>query len=144
MFLVGKSPRQVNILSCAFSLHSTRSQNEGTTILETISWRDFEKVDLRVGTIVTAEVFEKARNPAYILQVDFGPEIGVLKSSAQITHLYDCKTLVGRQVLGVVNFPAKQIGPIQSRCLVAGLPQQDGSVVLVQPERPVANGLKLA
>lgn len=112
--------------------------------METISWQDFEKVDLRVGTIVSAEAFEGARKPAYILHVDFGSDIGVLKSSAQITDLYDCKTLVGRQVVAVVNFPPKQIGPLQSRCLVTGFPQQDGSVVLVQPERPVANGLKLA
>ena len=141
---MGKSPRQVNILSSGFSLHSARAQSEEETILETISWQDFEKVDLRVGTIVSAEAFEGARKPAYILHVDFGSDIGVLKSSAQITDLYDCETLVGRQVVAVVNFPPKQIGPLQSRCLVTGFPQQDGSVVLVQPERPVANGLKLA
>ena len=112
--------------------------------METISWQDFENVDLRVGTIVTAEVFAEARLPAYILQVDFGPDIGVLKSSAQITDLYHAEGLVGQQVIGVVNFPPKQIGPIQSRCLITGFPQADGTVVLIQPERPVENGLQLA
>jgi tRNA-binding protein len=112
--------------------------------VETISWQDFEQVDLRVGTIVTAEVFEKARRPAYILHIDFGPDIGVLKSSAQITDLYLPDELVGQQVLGVVNFPPKQIGPIQSQCLITGFPQTDGSVVLIQPERAVENGSKLA
>ena len=112
--------------------------------METISWQDFENVDLRVGTIVTAEVFSEARLPAYILQVDFGPDIGVLKSSAQITDLYHAEGLVGQQVIGVVNFPPKQIGPIQSQCLITGFPQADGTVVLIQPERPVENGSKLA
>ena len=112
--------------------------------METISWQDFEQVDLRVGTIVTAEVFAEARLPAYILHVDFGPDIGVLKSSAQITDLYHAEGLVGQQVIGVVNFPPKQIGPIQSQCLITGFPQADGTVVLTKPERPVENGLKLA
>ena len=112
--------------------------------METISWQDFENVDLRVGTIVTAEVFAEARLPAYILQVDFGPDIGVLKSSAQITDLYHAEGLVGQQVIGVVNFPPKQIGPIQSQCLITGFPQADGTVVRIQPERPVENGLQLA
>ena len=112
--------------------------------VETISWQDFEQVDLRVGTIVAAEVFAKARRPAYILHVDFGAEIGVLKSSAQITNLYQPEVLVGQQVIGVVNFPPKQIGPIQSQCLITGFQQADGAVVLIQPERPVDNGLKLA
>ena len=112
--------------------------------METISWQDFEQVDLRVGTIVTAEVFEEARRPAYIRHIDFGPDIGVLKSSAQITDLYQTDGLVGQQVIGVVNFPPKQIGPIQSQCLITGFPQTDGSVVLIQPERAVENGSKLA
>ena len=112
--------------------------------METISWQDFEQVDLRVGTVVTAEVFAEARRPAYILHVDFGPDIGVLKSSAQITDLYHAEGLVGQQVIGVVNFPPKQIGPIQSQCLITGFPHADGAVVLIQPERPVENGLKLA
>ena len=112
--------------------------------MKTISWQDFEQVDLRVGTIVTAEVFAEARLPAYILHVDFGLDIGVLKSSAQITDLYHAEGLVGQQVIGVVNFPPKQIGPLQSQCLITGFPQADGTVVLIQPERPVENGLKLA
>ena len=112
--------------------------------METISWQDFEQVDLRVGTIVNAQVFAEARRPAYILHVDFGPDIGVLKSSAQITDLDQPQGLVGHQVIGVVNFPAKKIGPIQAQCLITGFPQADGSVVLIQPERPVENGLKLA
>ena len=89
----------------------------------TISWQDFEQVDLRVGTIVTAEEFVEARCPAYILHVDFGGDIGVLKSSAQITDLYQSEDLVGQQVIGVVNLPSKQIGPIQSQCFQL-FPQQ--------------------
>ena len=112
--------------------------------MDTISWADFAQVDLRVGTIISAEVFKEARKPAYILHVDFGPKIGVRKSSAQITDLYEPDNLVGQQVIGVINFPEKQIGPIRSQCLVTGFPQADGSVVLAQPQRPVANGLKLA
>jgi tRNA-binding protein len=112
--------------------------------MTTISWQEFEQVDLRVGTIVSAEVFAEARQPAYILHVDFGADLGVLKSSAQITDLYQPDALVGQQVIGVVNFPPKQIGPMQSQCLITGLPQGDGSVVLVQPDRQVSNGLKLS
>ena len=112
--------------------------------MDTISWADFAQVDLRVGTIISAEVFKEARKPAYILHVDFGPKIGVRKSSAQIAYLYQPDNLVGQQVIGVINFPEKQIGPIRSQCLVTGFPQADGSVVLVQPQQPVANGLKLA
>ena len=112
--------------------------------MEEISWADFEKVQLRAGTIVQAEPFPEARRPAIKVWVDFGPEIGVLKSSAQITDLYQPEGLVGQQVVGVVNFPPKQIGPIQSQCLITGFSQADGAVVLIQPERPVENGLKLA
>lgn len=111
--------------------------------MKTISWDDFAAVELRVGTIVAAEPFPEARRPAYKLQVDFGPEIGVRKSSAQITDLYEREALVGKQVIGVVNFPPKQIGPVRSECLVTGFVTDEG-VVLAVPDKPVANGLKLA
>jgi len=106
-----------------------------------ITWADFEKVDIRVGTILLAEVFDKARNPSYKLEIDFG-DLGVLKSSAQITSLYDFEELVGRQIMAVVNFPKKQIANIMSECLVLGL--VDGKdVVLVNPDRKVKNGIRL-
>lgn len=109
-----------------------------------IDWNDFQKVELRVGTIVEAEVFPEARQPAYKLKVDFGDEIGVKKSSAQITDLYDLADLIGKQVIGVVNFPPKQIGPVRSECLVTGFHQADGSVVLAVPDKVIHNGAKLA
>ncbi|HCY14285.1 MAG: tRNA-binding protein [Arenicellales bacterium] len=112
--------------------------------MERISWADFERVELRVGTVLSAEIFKEARVPAYILQVDFGPKIGVLKSSAQITDLYQPDDLTGCQVIGVVNFPEKQIGPIKSQCLITGFVQADGSVVLAQPQQAVTNGARLA
>tara|TARA_X000001036_G_C20256970_1_gene634555 strand:+ start:132 stop:470 length:339 start_codon:yes stop_codon:yes gene_type:complete len=112
--------------------------------METISWPDFERIEIRVGTIISAEVFKEARKPAYILQVDFGEDIGILKSSAQITDLYKPEELTGTQVIGVVNFPSKQIGPIKSQCLVTGFSLEDGPVVLSRPDRHVPNGLKLA
>ena len=112
--------------------------------METIDWGDFMRVDLRVGTVMSAEVFAEARKPAYILHVDFGEDLGILKSSAQITHLYQADALMGRQVVAVVNFPPKQIGPMQSQCLVTGFPQDDGSVVLIAPDIPVKNGTRLA
>lgn len=111
--------------------------------MELISWQDFERVEMRVGTIIAAEEFPEARNPAYKLQVDFGAEIGVKKSSARITDLYRPEELVGRQVIGVVNFPVKQIGPTRSECLVTGLYRQDGTVVLAVPDKPVENGARL-
>ncbi|MEC9407450.1 MAG: tRNA-binding protein [Pseudomonadota bacterium] len=111
--------------------------------MNTITWDDFERVELRVGTIVAAERFPEARRPAYRLQVDFGAEIGLRKSSAQITDLYDCEALVGKQVVGVVNFPPKQIGPMRSECLITGFYRDDGAVVLAVPDQPVANGAKL-
>ena len=114
-----------------------------SSTMETISWADFAKVELRVGTIVEAQDFPEARNPAYILVVDFGPEIGLKKSSVQITTLYRKEDLPGRQVLGVVNFPPKQIGPHRSECLVTGFADSNGAVVLAMPERPVPNGSKL-
>jgi len=112
--------------------------------METISWADFEKVELRVGTIIDVEDFPEARKPAFKLKVDFGDEIGVKKSSAQITDLYNKGDLMGRQVLAVVNFPPRQIGPMRSECLVTGFHRQDGAVVLVGPDSNVPNGAKLA
>ena len=108
-----------------------------------ISWDDFTKVELRVGRIVSAEPFPQARKPAYILHVDFGPEIGTKKSSAQITVVYKPEELIGRLVVGVVNFPPKQIGPIRSECLVTGFHDEHGDVVLCVPDKDVPLGAKL-
>jgi tRNA-binding protein len=112
--------------------------------METISWTDFEKIELRIGTIIEVEDFPEARVPAFKLRVDFGDEIGIKKSSAQITDLYSKADLLGRQVLAVVNFPPKQIGPMRSECLVTGFHRQDGAVVLARPESDVPNGARLA
>lgn len=111
--------------------------------MELIDWNDFTKVELRVGRVLSAEVFAQARKPAYILQVDFGPEIGVRKSSAQITVHYTPESLVGRLVVGVVNFPRKQIGPLMSECLVTGFHDADGHVALCVPDRDVPLGTRL-
>ncbi|MBV1908748.1 MAG: tRNA-binding protein [Kangiellaceae bacterium] len=111
--------------------------------MQTINWPDFEKVELRIGTVIRAEEFPEARRPAYILHVDFGDELGIKKSSAQITENYSLQELLNKQVVAVVNFPAKQIGPIMSECLVTGFYKQDGSVVLAVPDQPVNNGAKL-
>ncbi len=111
--------------------------------MEEISWNDFMKVELRVGRIVEAEIFKEARKPAYKLQVDFGPELGVRKSSAQITALYQPDELVGRLVLAVVNFPKKQIGPLMSECLVTGFHNADGDVALCVPDLDVPLGTRL-
>ena len=112
--------------------------------MDTIEWDDFARVELRVGTVVEVDEFPEARKPAYILKVDFGDEIGMRKSSAQITDLYTREELIGRQVVGVVNFPPKQIGPIRSQCLVTGFNREDGAVVLAIPDKDVPNGAKLA
>jgi tRNA-binding protein len=109
----------------------------------TISFGDFEKIDVRVGRIVRAEPFPEARKPAYRLQIDFGPSIGVKKSSAQLTAYYRVEDLEGRLVLGVVNFPPRQIGPFMSEVLTLGVPGPDGGVVLIVPERDVAVGGRL-
>lgn len=112
--------------------------------MKTISWQDFDRVDLRVGTVVDVRDFPEARKPSYIVWVDFGKEIGVRKSSAQITHLYTKESLKGKQVVGVVNFPPKQIGPLRSEFLITGFVLHSGEVVLAVPDREVPNGVKLA
>lgn len=105
---------------------------------------DFSKVDIRLGTILSVLPFEKARKPAYQLQIDFGPALGIKSSSAQITALYDIDDLIGRQVLAVVNFPVRQIANFFSEVLVLGLTQEDGVVALIVPERALPNGLRLS
>ncbi len=112
--------------------------------MDTIQFNDFLKIEIRVGTLIEVSAFPQARKPAYRLRIDFGPEIGVRQSSAQITALYEPDALVGRQVLAVVNFPPKQIASFISEVLVLGLEQADGSVVLIQPDRVVSNGLRLS
>ena len=108
-----------------------------------ITWDDFAKIEFRVGTVVSAEVFPEARKPAYKLQVDFGSEIGIKASSAQITVHYTPKSLVGKQVIAVVNFPKMKVGKFTSEVLVTGIYATDGSVVLAVPDKPVDNGTKL-
>lgn len=109
----------------------------------TISFDDFMAVDIRVGTVIAVEEFPQAKKPAWKLTVDFGPEIGVRRSSAQITVHYGKEDLLGRQVLGVVNFPPRQIGPFMSEVLVLGLHDEAGAVVVIGPERAVPNGARM-
>lgn len=111
--------------------------------MNTISWNDFEKIEMRVGTIIKAEEFPQAKKPAYKLKIDFG-ELGIKASSAQITDLYSISELEGKQVIAVVNFPPKQIGPFISECLVLGVVGNGTGVVLLQPSATVINGLRIA
>lgn len=108
-----------------------------------IAWDDFTKVEIRVGTVIAVEDFPEARIPAYKLKVDFGEELGIKKSSAQITDIYSKDDLLGKQVVGIVNFAPKQIGPFMSECLITGFHRADGAVVLAVPDRKVGNGVKL-
>ena len=108
-----------------------------------ISWSDFEKIEMRVGTIVRIEDFPEAHKPAFKLTIDFGPDIGIKTSSAQITTLYSRKKLKNAQVIAVVNFPPKQIGPFISECLVMGVYNETDEVVLIQPQRETQNGAKI-
>jgi tRNA-binding protein len=110
--------------------------------MPTIEWQDFEKIDIRVGTILEVSDFPKAKKPAYILTIDFG-DLGIRKSSAQITHFYEKQELIGKQVMAVVNFPPKQIANFFSECLVLGVYTDKKEVVLIGPDRKVANGWKL-
>lgn len=111
--------------------------------MDTITWNDFERVELRVGRVVSVDPFPEARKPAYILRVDFGEALGTRKSSAQITELYEAEELVGKLVVAVINFPKKQIGPLMSECLVTGFHNEQGEVALCVPDQSVPLGSKL-
>lgn len=108
-----------------------------------INWNDFEKVEMRVGTIVSAKDFEKAHKPAYILEIDFGKEFGIKRSSAQITNRYTKEALIGKQIVAVVNFPKKQIANFMSECLVLGSVGPNNDIVLLNPDLKVENGLRI-
>lgn len=112
--------------------------------MEKIQWDDFARVQLCAGTIIDVQEFPEARRPAWKLIIDFGDEVGIRKSSAQITELYDQQSLIGQQIMAVVNFPKKQIGPFMSECLVTGMAREDGAIVLVTPMEPVPNGTRLS
>jgi tRNA-binding protein len=111
--------------------------------MDTISWDEYEKVELRVGRVLCATIFTEAKKPAYVLHVDFGEELGIKKSSAQITALYKPEDLIGKLVVAVVNFPKKQIGPLMSECLVTGFHNESGEVALCIPDKVVPLGTKL-
>ncbi len=110
--------------------------------MQTIDWKDFEKIDIRLGTIINAEEFTGLKKPAYKLEIDFG-ELGIKRSSAQITKKYTLKELIGQQVIAIINFPVKQIANFFSECLVLGIYDEAGDVILVKPERKASNGLKI-
>jgi tRNA-binding protein len=114
-----------------------------TEVMRDLSFADFQKVDIRVGTIIDAQPYPEARRPAYKLWVDFGAEIGQRKSSAQVTENYQIEDLIGRQVAAVVNFPPKQIGRFMSEILILGFPDEKGEVVLIQPSKQIPNGARL-
>ena len=116
---------------------------ESISIMATISYQDFEAVDIRVGTIVKVDPFPEARKPAYKLTIDFGAAIGLKRSSAQITHHYSPEQLTGRQIAAVINFPPKQIGPFMSEVLTLGFPDDQGNVVLIEPSRSIPDGGRL-
>ena len=111
---------------------------------EQITYNEFDKVDIRLGTVISVKKNEKARKPSLIIEVDFGKEIGIKQSSAQITHYYDEENLKGKQVIGVCNFPEKNIAGLKSQFLVLGAIEEDGKVVLLHPSQPAKNGLKIA
>jgi tRNA-binding protein len=119
------------------------TDHRSAAMAETIDYSDFERVDIRVGTITDAQPFPQARKPAYKLMIDFGPEIGMKRSSAQLTVHYRADQLIGRQICAVVNFPPRQIGPFISEVLTLGMPDGEGAVVLVKPDFKVPNGGKL-
>jgi tRNA-binding protein len=122
---------------------SAENSDSAVEQVATIGWADFDRVDLRIGTIVHAEPFPEARRPAIRMQIDFGPELGILKSSAQIPERYTPDSLIDRQVVAVVNLPPKQIGPMRSECLVTGFHDENGAVVLCVPDAEVPPGTRL-
>ena len=112
--------------------------------MKEINWQEFEQVELRTGTIIEVNDFPEARQPAWKLIIDFGDDIGTRKSSAQITDLYTKEELLGKQIVAVINFPPKQIGPFMSECLVTGFARDDGAIVLAVPDKAIANGVKIS
>ncbi len=117
---------------------------EGEAVARPLGWDEFIRVEMRIGTVLSVAEFPEARKPAYRITVDFGPEIGVRKTSAQVTTHYRPEDLTGRQVIGVLNFPVKQIGPVRSEFLLLGAVEAAGAIVVIGPERPVADGCRIA